>query len=214
MPWYDESRDLLYAFYTYNFENVRSIPNSNGVGSTARVDSIGKIAYRVSADRGLTWGARQLITLSAKDIDNRNPFAGSKQLLWTFGHPVAHAGKLYLGISKCGTVVNGNQFVDTEAFLVRADIGSTLTNWTQLPDASTGIKLPTPFWGGAAMTLTEEPTFVIHDDGVINVYTRCDRGRLGESYSTNGGSTFTNDWARQVGGSLTVYHPRAPRGGR
>lgn len=210
MPWYDAERDLLYAFYTFNFEDVRSIPNSNGVGSTSRVDSIGTIAYRVSTDRGLTWGARQLIAIGAKDIDNRNPFAGAKQLLWTFGHPVVDAGKLYLGFSKCGVVVSGNQFTDTEAFLLRANIGSTLTGWAQLPNGGTGIKLPTPFWGGPAMTLTEEPSLVIHEGGALNVITRCDRGRLGESWSVDGGASFSHDWARSLDGFLTIYHPRGP----
>lgn len=210
MPWYDAERDLLYAFYVYNFEDVRSIPNSNGAGSTSRVDCIGKIAYRVSADRGLTWGARNLITLGAKDIDNRNPFSGAKQLLWLFGQPVVHDGKLYLGFSKMGVVVGGNQFVDTESFILRADIGATLSNFTQLPSTGTGIKMPVPFWSTGETKTSEEPSIVVHSDGVVNVVARNERGRLGESYSTDGGSTFTNDWARQPDGYYTVYHPRGP----
>lgn len=209
MPFYDAATGKLYVFYVYNFEDVRSIPNSNGVGSTSRVDSIGKIAYKVSTDGGLTFGSRSLITIPATTIDNRNPFAGAKQLLWLFGHPVLHDGKLYLGYSKMGQVVGGNQFIDTMAFVLRMDVGAGgLSNFTALP--SDGMKQPTPFWGAAAMTLTEEPSIIVHDDGVINVYTRNDRGRLGESYSTDGGVTFTNDWARQTGGSLTVYQPRGP----
>lgn len=209
MPFYDEANGKLYVFYVYNFEDVRSIPNSNGVGSTSRVDSIGRIAYKVSTDGGLTFGARSLITLPATTIDNRNPFGGARQLLWLFGHPVMNNGKLYLGYSKMGQVVGGNLFVDTTAFVLRMDVGAGgLSNFTVLP--SDGMKQPTPFWGGAAMTLTEEPSIIVHDDGVINVYTRNDRGRLGESYSTDGGATFTNDWARQTGGSLTVYQPRGP----
>lgn len=209
MPFYDATNGKLYVFYVYNFEDVRSIPNSNGVGSSSRVDSIGKIAYKVSTDGGLTFGSRTLITLPATTIDNRNPYSGAKQLLWLFGHPVLHDGKLYLGYSKMGEVVGGNLFVDTMAFVLRMDLGASgVSNFAVLP--SDGIRLPTPFWGGPAMTITEEPSVVVHNDGVINVFSRTDRGRLGESYSTDGGATFTNDWARQTGGALTVYHPRGP----
>jgi hypothetical protein len=208
MPFYDEANGKLYVFYLYNFEDVRSVPNSNGVGSSSRVDSIGKIAYRVSTDGGLTFGSRTLITLAATTIDNANPFAGAKQLLWLFGHPVLHDGKLYLGFSKMGEVVGGNLFGDTMAFMLRMDLGAGgLSNFTVLP--SDGIRLPTPFWGGAAMTITEEPSIIVHDDGVIDVYTRTDRGRLGESYSTDG-ATFTSDWARETDPARTVYQPRGP----
>lgn len=212
-PWYDSVNNKLYVFYVYNFEDVREVPNNNGVGSTPRVDTIGKVAFRSSTDGGVTWSARTLITLPAKAIDNRNPFAGTKQLLWLYGQPVFAGGKLYIGFTKMGEVVSENMFVDTEAFILRMDVGPAgLSNFLQLPTAADGIRVPVPFWCcSTPIKITEEPAIVVHDDGVIGVVMRTDRSRLGEAWSTDGGITFFTDWARLlIDGWRTVYHPRSP----
>jgi hypothetical protein len=208
VPWYHAPSNKLYVFYVYNYEGLTSVPNSNGVGSSSRCDSVGAIAYKVSTDKGLTFGSRSLLTLDAKAIDDRNPWSGSKRLHWLYGRAHTYESKLFFGFSKMGEVVGGNQFVDTEAFVLQLDYDSSgsISNPLQLPSTgSVGLRNPDD------SDITEEPDVLVDpDDGLISVFTRTDRGLLCESYSTDGGATFTTDWARRTDGTTTLANPRGP----
>lgn len=385
MPWYDSASGALYVFYTYNYENVRSIPKNDGSASTPRVDVVGAVAYKTSLDGGITWSERSLIQLPKSIIDLKNPFGGEKIVFWLFGYPVWHGDFLYLGLAKAGPYT-ASSLQETESFILRLAVGpngigkatilpggadfekqtcpvgyvtkvdpvkyapkvsvfwSAQSNplykniargatvkigsethtivtgtgvgsiylaegtfvpvgapvylhsdesgafrcpdgyvrtvdttvfpdrvtayWTNqsLPEFKTlkakdlvrvgaktynqtnntgvgslylplsakdeiavgmpvfvpngplplplaeGIKAPVPFWNTASgpVVATEEPSVLIDDDGTIHIVARTDRGRLMEAWSTDGGITFTSDWARQNDGYLTVYHPRGP----
>lgn len=207
VPYYHAASGKLFVFYVYNFEDVRSITDNDGVGSTSRVDSIGKIAYRVSTDNGATFGSRTLIDLTAKAVDNRNPYSGSKQLLWLYGRVVEYSGSIYFGFSKCGEVDGGNQYIDTEAFVLRIAIDGSgnLTSPTQLPSGgSNGIR------NSGGSDITEEPDVIVHSDGVISVIARSDQGVLTEAYSTDAGATFTVDTLRRTDGTTTLPQTRGP----
>jgi hypothetical protein len=197
MPWYNARVGRLYVFYIYNTDDVRYVPNNNGVGGTPRADSVGVIAYRSSVDGGLTWDERRELELPVDAIDLRNPWGGKHRLLWLTGHPVEHGDAIYLGLSKMGTVVNNNPFADTEAFVVKL---------TETAPGQFTASLSAPIQSGGP--ITEEPSPIVFDDGTINVAFRTVSGQQGEAWSTDDGATWDVDWARDESGDV-VPQPRA-----
>jgi len=209
MPWHDRAAGRLYLFYLYNADNVRHVPSNDGLGGTRRVDSIGRICWKVSTDGGMTWGPRRVVPgLPPTAADLRNPFRGRQRLLWQCGHPVAHGGDLYIGFSKIGMVRNNSMFTDTEAFLLRVRLSSLEgeaeagpEGFAERPAGRQGIR-------ASETEVSEEPSHLVFDDGAINVIFRTTTGQLGEAWSVDGGDTFSIDWARQIDGSI-LPHPRA-----
>jgi len=196
-PWLHPS-GRIYVFYTYNAANLRSIPNNDGTYGNQRVDSVGVIAYRSSLDGGYTWGARRHIHIPVTAIDLRNPFKGTHCIFWMGpGVPIPNGLDAYIGISKVGAVHGGVMSNDTEGFVVKfteTEPGHITATF------STAIKCGQPN--------TEEPSPIIFDDGVINCTYRSVIGRLGEAWSTNGGVTWTVDWAKDRTGAI-IAQPRA-----
>lgn len=198
MPWLDAVTGRLFVFYTYNVAGLELVPYNDDPGGLPRCDSVGVVAYRSSTDGGLTWSARQQLTLPVSAIDLRNPWAGAHRLLWLSGHSVQHGAAAYLGLSKMGRVYPaGYMFSDTEAFVVKV--------W----EASPGVLASSV--SAAIRTehaVNEEPSVVVFDDGLISVLFRTNIGRLGEAVSDDDGATWSVDWARDRSGSV-VSQPRA-----
>lgn len=200
MPWYDADNDLLYVFYTYNYENLSSVPHTTS-GSSSRVDCVGAVAYRTSSDKGLTWSDRTLLQVPLSTIDSRNGFSGVRPIFWLYDTPKFRNGKVYFGLSKTTDM----RFVDTEAFIGRVTLPAP--EELELLPGTNGLRALTTF---GASTIGEECTPVIHADGVITAYARTDRGRMIEAVSTDDGQTFTIDWMRLSDGVGYVYSGRAP----
>jgi len=204
VPYYDEANDLLYVFYTYNTSNETGTPYIGG-GASNKPDIVGTIGYRVSDDKGLTWGSRSELVVPTTNIDERNVYDGAKILFWLFsvGVPQYVDGGILFGMAK----VTDGHATDTEAFIVKVDIPPTAA--TLLPSGMDGDGLvPDSTFG--ATTVSEEPCIFVHDDGLITVIARTDRGYASEFWSTDGGVTFSRDWARQLDGVSYIPQPHSP----
>lgn len=197
MPWLS-STGRLYVFYAYNVDDVRLVPNNDGVGGSARVDSVGVIAYKSSTDGGHTWSERGTLELPETSIDLRNPWGGGHRLFWLSGHPVERDGAVYLGVSKSGTVRWDSQFIDTEAFVLAVREGGA--GVLAVDHLSSRIS--------TAGAVNEEPSQIVFPDGTVNVVFRTTAGQLGEAWSTDDGATWTVDWAHDADGNI-VPQPRA-----
>lgn len=195
LPYYDQQNDLLYVFYAYNRDGL------DKVGRSARVDCVGVIAYRTSSDRGLTWSERTELEVPATDIDARNVLAGEHKLFWLFDVPKFKDGHLYLGLSK----ISSMKFSETEAFFARVSIPPSSIEL--LPNGPNGVIADSTF---GATHITEEPSILLHDDGLITMIARTDRGRLVEAWSQDSGKTFTVDWAQIEDESTYLLNPRGP----
>lgn len=198
-PWVHPS-GRVYVVYTYNADNIRAIPaNDDGTPSAGRVDCVGVIGYRSSVDGGHTWTERGELRIPATTIDRRNPFGGSQIIFWMGPGPVVtHGADGYLGLTKVGVArsVAGGA-ADTEAFLIK------------FTETAPGV-LAATFSSSmnCGQPNTEEPCPVVFDDGVINCTYRSTVGKLGEAWSTDGGSSWTVDWATDQTGA-TLAQPRA-----
>jgi hypothetical protein len=194
-PYYDAANDKLYVFYTYNTADVTT------VGASSRVDCVGVLAYRTSSDKGLTWSARTELTIPTTSIDTANVTSGTHKLFWLFDVPKFKDGHVYIGLSK----MTNMSFTTSQAFFAKVAIPPS--SITLLPSGSAGISAQSTF---GATTICEEPTCLLHSDGLITMLARTDKGRLVEAYSTDGGSTFTVDWAMQTDGTTYILNSRGP----
>lgn len=206
---HDPQSGLTHLFYVYNSANLTSVPNNDGVGGTPRVDSTGSVIWRASRDGGRTWSGPTPVPFGPpRRIDRRNPFGGEHRLFWTTGHPVIHAGDLYLGLARMGEVVGGDMFRESHGFVWRIALDALSSGAPQ------AVELPRAGDDGihiAGNAVNEETSPLVFDDGVINLVFRTTTGQLGEAWSTDGGETFEADWARYArDGQTTVKQPRAP----
>jgi hypothetical protein len=194
-PYYDAANDLLYVFYTYNTADVTT------VGASSRVDCVGVLAYRTSSDKGLTWSSRTELAIPTTSIDTANITSGTHKLFWLFDVPKFKDGYVYIGLSK----ITNMSFTTTQSFFAKVAIPPS--GITLLPSGSAGVSANSTF---GSTTICEEPTCLLHSDGLITMIARTAVGRLVEAYSTDGGATFTVDWAMQTDGSTYILNPRGP----
>lgn len=91
----------VYAFYTYNKENLREVPNS--AGSSKRVDTLGVYVSKYSDDHGRTWSRECYeMLLPVFPIDRGNNFGGKVLFFWDVGIPIIHRAVAYFGWAKVG----------------------------------------------------------------------------------------------------------------
>jgi hypothetical protein len=192
MPWLHPS-GRLYVIYTYNVHNIRAIPGTDW----ERMDAIGVVAYRSTTNGGYTWSARRTLDLPSHPIDMRNPWGGAHRHFWLSGHCVTHGNNAYFGLSKMGAAPGGWLYADTESFITKM--------WETQPGTLTATMSQSIKCPGA---VSEEPSPIVFDDGVVNVAFRTIDGQLGEAWSTDGGTTFSFDWAHDAAGRV-VPQPRA-----
>lgn len=207
--WLDPRTGVLYCFYLYNIDDIRYVPDNDGVGGTTRADCIGAICYRVSTDNGVTWSQRHIADVPQTAIDGRNPFGGAHRLLWICGLPQTHDGAAYIGFSKMGLVDNGNMFVDTEAFILKArplTLDELDLTEESLDSPHVDFSLLGPIRNGGPVN--EENSPVVFPDGLISTVFRTTSGQLAEAWSADGGQTWSVEWARDKDGGI-IPQPRA-----
>jgi hypothetical protein len=80
----------VYAFYTYNSENIRKVPNCNSPLAALRVDTLGEFAFKYSDDNGRTWSSeRYSIPMRKMRIDRSNNFGGKTLIFLLGGGPTS-----------------------------------------------------------------------------------------------------------------------------
>eukprot|EP00039_Didymoeca_costata_P006090 m.87386 g.87386 ORF g.87386 m.87386 type:complete len:626 (-) comp13105_c0_seq3:158-2035(-) len=82
----------LYIAYTYNIQNITTMPGSQ---VHRRSDTVGIQAMRYSDDGGITWSERFEMPTDVKDIDKNNELHGAAKEGWSVGKPftVTQGGK-------------------------------------------------------------------------------------------------------------------------
>jgi len=201
----------VYAFYTYNAENIRQIvaddPPFAG-GKTTRVDSLGEYAFKYSDDGGLSWSEkRHYIPVREMAIDRSNPYGGKIRYFWGVGKPIAHDGVMYFGFSKVGRIGEGFM-AESVACFVRSDNILTESDpekiqWETLPAGDHGLRSPEG-------SIAEETNLVGLSDGSLFCTYRTVAGHPCHAYSRDRGRTWTAPafMTYRPGGKL-VNNPRA-----
>ena len=191
----------VYAFYTYNADNVRTLN-----GKPIRADTLGCYAYKYSDDGGRTWSKeRYRLPLRLTKVDRENEWHGEVQLFWGIGKPVAFGNTVYLTFTKVG-----KHLVDkSEGWVFRSDNIFDVEDpndieWQMLPDGDVGIRSP------AVGEVQAEHNIVVLGNGDLYDMFRTVQGHPAHAYSRDGGHTWTEpEHATYTPGGRTFKNPRA-----
>jgi hypothetical protein len=199
----------VYAFYTYNRDNLREVKGTNSPGVGKRVDSLGAYAFKFSDDSGKSWSKeRYYIPLRAMRIDRENVLGGAVQFFWGVGKPIVDRGKMWLGFAKVGKWGNPGTMVESQGCFLRSD--NILTErdpkklkWQLLPDGDEGLRAPKG-------PVSDEANLVALSDGSLYATYRTIDGYNCQAYSHDGGHTWTPPaYATYGPAGRRIKHPRA-----
>ena len=202
MP-YLTSYGRVYAFYTYNADDMREV-----IGGGKRVDTLGKYAFKYSDDGGKSWSEQRCyIPVREGKIDRENAYQGKVRFFWGVGKPIQHKGAMYFGFSKVGKFGKGFLEVTESWFLRCSNIDNqrdpAKLDWQTLPEGEVGLRSPVG-------PIAEEVNLVSLSDGSLFCTYRTTAGHPCHAYSRDDGKTWTAPAFMTVGpGGKKVDHPRA-----
>jgi len=192
----------VYAFYTYNGDNVYKLPD----GKKMRADTHGWYAMKYSDDNGKTWSKeRYRIPLRVTACDRANDFGGKVQMFWGIDKPEATDGRVFFSFTKIGRYFLAN----SEGWLYCSD--NILTEpavedirWDLRPEGEHGIRK------SAFGSVQEEHNMLpLGGERLYCIY-RTTMGYPCHAYSENGGRTWTKpEPMTYTPGGRTIKNPRA-----
>lgn len=199
----------VYIFYNHNTDNVREILRHDGTQSIKRVDSLGHFVCKYSDDHGRSWSKERFdLPFRLFRCDRENVYGGKLCFFWNVGKPFVLDGSAYVSLHKVGQMGEGF-FQQSEGVLLKSD--NLLTEpdpaklrWETLPDGDTGLR--TPPGGGP---ISEEHSYCLLDDGSIYCVYRSIDGYPVESYSRDGGHTWSTPRYKCYADGRRMKHPRA-----
>ena len=174
----------IYAFYTYNGDNIVTLPNSD---KRVRSDTHGWYAFRYSDDEGETWSEQRFrIPIRTTDVDRGNLWRGEVCHFWGIDKPKVANGKAYFAFTKLGQFFmrEGEGWV-VEAANILTERDPDKLEFRLVPDGEKGIRNP------ALGSVQEEHNLVpLAGDGLFCVF-RMEGGAPGQSVSRDGGTTWS-----------------------
>ncbi|MFH2068030.1 MAG: hypothetical protein ABII89_01015 [Candidatus Omnitrophota bacterium] len=199
----------IYIFYNHNTDNIRKVERHDGKGAFDRVDCLGYFVFKYSDDHGRNWSVkRYVVPVREFACDRENIYRGKLRFFWNVGKPFIHAGSAYVPLHKVGRMGEGF-FAQSEGALLKSD--NLLTEnepekirWETLPDGEQGLR--TPPGGGP---VSEEQSFCVLSDGSFYCVYRSIDGYPVESYSRDGGHTWTEPRYKRYADGRLMKHPRA-----
>ncbi len=146
MPLLVPATGRIYAFYTYNKDNMREVKTIAG-STIKRVDSFGAYAYRYSDDQGRTWSKdRYEIPMRLFATDRNNAYGGKVQFFWGVGKPFIHKDSAYVCASKVGGFGRGffeqNEGVLFQSSNILTEHDPSKHTWETLPEGDVGLRPP------------------------------------------------------------------------
>lgn len=199
----------IYIFYNHNTDDVRSVLWHDGTQQYQRVDSLGHFVFKYSDDHGKSWSAQRYdIPFRRFQCDRENVYGGELCFFWNCGKPFIHAGKVYVSLHKVGQMGRGF-FAQSEGALLVSENLLTETDpaklrWETLPDGDIGLR--TPPGGGP---IAEEQSYCVLSDGSFYAVYRSIDGYPVESYSRDGGHTWSTPRYKCYADGRRMKHPRA-----
>jgi len=193
----------IYAFYTYNGDNIVTLPNSE---RRVRSDTHGWYAFRYSDDGGATWSAqRYRIPIRVTDVDRGNPWRGEVCHFWGIDKPKVADGHVYFAFTKLGKffMQDGEGWVvESPNLLTESDPDKLVFNL--LPEGEKGIRNP------KLGSVQEEHNLVPLPGGGLLCVFRLEGGTPAQSYSRDGGRTWSLPEPMTYGpGKRPLKTPRA-----
>jgi len=199
----------IYIFYNHNTSGLREVKRHDGAGSFRRVDSLGNFVFKFSDDHGRTWSRhRYRIPVRAFRCDLENTYGGRIRMFWNVGRPFVSGGAACVPLHKVGRMGRGF-FEQSEGALLRSP--NLLTEpdperilWETLPEGDRGLQAPP-----GAGPIAEEQSYVVLSDGSLCALYRTIGGHPAESYSRDGGRSWSLPRFRRFADGRPMKHPRA-----
>lgn len=210
MPLVVPATGRVYAFYTYNGDNLREVPNCTPASLAQRVDTLGQYAYRYSDDGGRTWSKdRHTIPMRPMRIDRENNARGKTLFFWGVGKPIVAGERMYLGFAKVGKWGLPGAMVQSQGCFLRSDNilsegDASRVRFELLPDGDAGLRAPKG-------PVSDEANLVSLSDGTLYATYRTIDGYPCHATSRDGGHTWTPSayMTYEPGGTRRIKHPRA-----
>jgi hypothetical protein len=191
----------IYVFYNYNGDKIHSLNSLTNI----REDMLGWYCFKYSDDKGKTWSKRHRLPIRTTSVDKNNDWAGKVQILWGIGKPI-NVGKQ--GMMFAFTKLGKYMLDDGEGWFMRCDnINSERDpeklKWNNLPEGDKGLR--NPDFG----SVQEEQNIVELSNGTLYCMYRTVMGHPAESYSYDGGKTWTMPQIPKYYTGELIKHPRA-----
>ena len=190
----------VYVFYTFNGDKIHALNDQDNI----REDMLGCYCYKYSDDEGKTWSDRYRINIPNKPVDLNNQWNGEVQIFWGIGKPIDFKGGMMLSFTKIGKYM----LEYSEGWLIHCKNINKQKNpqklkFELLPETDTGIKNP------ELGVINSEQNIVQLSDGTLYCMHRTVSGYPAESYSTNGGKTWTTSQPPKYENGIKLKTPRA-----
>jgi hypothetical protein len=202
-------RGRIYVFYNHNTDNVREVKRHDGKPPFERVDSLGHFVFKYSDDHGRSWSPQRYdIPLRAFACDRDNVYGGALKFFWNVGRSFIHEGSACVPLIKVGQMGEGF-FAQSEGALLRSENLLQVSDpaeatWQTLPEGDVGLR--TPPGGGP---ISEEQSYCLLSDGSIHCVYRSIDGHPVQSYSRDGGRTWSAPRYMRFADGRAIKHPRA-----
>lgn len=190
----------VYVFYVYNGDKVHTLNGQENI----REDMLGWYCYKYSDDEGKTWSQRYRLPVRKTKVDFNNDWKGRVQIFWGIGKPIDVADGMMFAFSKVGKYLIDH----SEGWFFRCDNMNTernpaRLNWVLLPEGEEGLK------NENMGPISEEQNIVQMNNGMLYCMQRTISGHPAESYSSDGGKTWTRPAAPKYFNGVEIKNPRA-----
>ena len=191
----------IYVFYDYNGDRIHSMNFMDNI----REDMLGWYCFKYSDDKGRTWSKRYRLPVRTTAVDRKNDWAGKVQIMWGIGKPInVGAQGMMFAFTKLGKYM----LEDGEGWFMRCDNINAERDpeklkWINYPEGDQGLR--NPDFG----PVQEEQNIVEMSNGTLYCMYRTVMGHPAESYSHDGGRTWTIPQIPAYYTGNPIKHPRA-----
>lgn len=190
----------VYVFYDYNGDKIHELNGKKNI----REDMIGWYCYKYSEDEGKTWSKRYRLDVRKTEVDLNNDWNGDVQIMWGIGKPV----DVDRGMMFAFTKIQEYMLNYSEGWFFRCDNINTEKDpeklkWVMLPESQNGLK------NEALGPINAEQNIFQMNNGAIYCMHRTISGHPAESYSNDGGKTWTIPSIPKYENGKKIKNPRA-----
>eukprot|EP01084_Bolivina_argentea_P161617 281344_1 len=172
----------IYTMYNFNKNNITTFPNGQPL---SRTDELGFFAYKYSDNSGRSWSKdRYIIPYRNTDIDSKNSFNGSVDIMWCVDQTKWENNQLYYAFTK---IQNYPQNPPESLWIINSpniwnEMNINNIKWNLYPYGNYGIQ---PINNNTKSVSEEGHILPLSDNKGFQMIFRSNEGYLGCSYTNS-----------------------------